>query len=236
MKKITVVIPAYNEELGIKETIQEVKKALEGVHTYTSEIIVVNNNSTDKTEEIAKKEKVTVLFEGQQGYGFAYKRGLREARGDIIITGDADGSYPFLDIPRFLKIHEEEHIEFINTNRFAHLEEGSMSLMNHFGNKFLTFFTNMLYGVRVEDSQSGMILCTRKYLDKVNLEILSNGMALCQELKLYALSLNFSFKEIPIYYRKRIGKVKLRPFVDGIKNFLRLFQFRTRLQNDISRK
>ncbi len=230
MKMITVIIPAYNEEAAIKDTLLEVKKALDSLKAYSTEIIVVNNNSTDQTGEIARKEGATVLFEKQQGYGYAYKKGLREAKGDIIITGDADGSYPFYDIPRFLTLIEKQNFDFINTNRFAELEDGSMPLFNYIGNHGLTFFTNLLYGIKVLDSQSGMIICNRKYLDRVNLDILSNGMALCQELKLYASFLGVGFTEIPIRYRKRIGKVKLRPLIDGVNNFVRLFTFKSKIQ------
>jgi len=233
MKLVSVVIPAYNEEESIGNSIQEVKKAIKYISNYDFEIIVINNNSKDKTEEIAKKNGAKVVFEDKKGYGHAYKKGLSEVKGDIIITGDGDATYPFYDIPRFLKLMEESDFDFISTNRFAHLEEGSMPLLNHVGNFSLTFFSNLLYGTKISDSQSGMVIFNRNYLDKVNLSILSNGMPLCQELKLYAISLRVKFTEVPIKYRKRLGDAKLKPVKDGVENLIELFKFKRKVRSEI---
>jgi len=93
MKKVSIVMPAYNEELSIRKTIKEIKQSIKNIKKYKFEIVVSNNNSTDKTEEIAKKEGARVVFEKRKGYGHAYKKGLSEVKGDIIITSDADSTY-----------------------------------------------------------------------------------------------------------------------------------------------
>src|SRR3989344_3717156 len=233
MKKVCIFIPAYNEEKSIGKTIDEINKVTKNSKNYKFEVIVANNNSDDKTGEIAKKHKAKVVFEKKQGYGYAYKKGLSEAKGDIVITGDADATYPFSDIPRFLRTMEEGKYDLIIGNRFHNLDRKTMPLLNHFGNFLLTFATNVVYGIKINDSQSGMIAFNKNYLNKLNLDLLSNGMPLCQELKLYAVCFGMDIKEIPIVYRARIGKTKLRPLKDGWANLISLLKFKRKMQRYI---
>ena len=228
MKLVSIVIPAYNEELSIAGTIKEIKRTVKNNKSYDFEIVVSNNNSKDRTGEIAKKEGARVVFEKKQGYGHAYKKGLSEAKGDIIITSDADGTYPLCDILRFIKILEEGKYDFVIGNRFAGLEKKSMNIVNRFGNIFLTLMTNLIYGIKIHDSQSGMVAFKKDYLKKIDFDLLSNGMALCQELKLYAICLGMKVKEIPIKYRARIGSSKLSVIGDGFGNFVALWSFKKR--------
>lgn len=232
-KKISVVIPAYNEEESIAPTIMEIKHIFENIKLKDYEIIIVNNNSTDRTSEIAKNMGAIVLFEPfQPGYGASYKRGFTYATGDIIITGDADSTYPFYDIPRFLRIMKKGKIDFINTNRYSSLDKNSMPFINYIGNIMLTKLTNFLYGSSLKDSQSGMwIFKRKKLLDLMNLNIMGGHMAFSQEIKLYSIFLKeIKFEEVPIRYRVRIGDKKLRPIQDGWANFVRLLKFKSYLQ------
>ncbi|NPA63094.1 MAG: glycosyltransferase family 2 protein [Methanococci archaeon] len=230
IKKVSIVIPAYNEEKAIGKTLELIKNTIENIEEYDFEIIVVDNNSSDNTGKIAKSLGAKVVFEGNKGYGNAYKRGLKEATGDIIITGDADGTYPFEDIPKFLQIIEKNNVDFINTNRFANLEKNSMPFINYIGNKLLTFLINLIYNVNIKDSQSGMWIFKRKVIEKMNFDIMSGGMPFSQEIKLYSQYLGFNFLEVPITYRKRIGKKKLDPVKDGIDNFINLLRFKKKLK------
>jgi len=234
MKKVCIFIPAYNEEESIGTTIDEINKVTRNLKNYKFEVIVSNNNSKDKTGEIAKKHRARVVFEKKQGYGYAYKKGLSEAKGDIVITGDADATYPFSDIPRFLRVMEEGKYDLIIGNRFYNLDKKTMTLLNHFGNFLLTLATNLIYGVKINDSQSGMIAFNKNYLDKLNLDLLSNGMPLCQELKLYAICFGMKITEIPIIYRARIGKTKLKPLKDGLDNLISLLKFKRKIQKYIT--
>ncbi|XRO77709.1 glycosyltransferase family 2 protein [Methanocaldococcus sp. 10A] len=230
MKKVSIVIPAYNEEKAIGKTIDLIKSTIEDIKNYKFEIIVVNNNSTDNTEKIAKEKGAKVIFEGKKGYGNAYKEGLSNAKGDIIITGDADATYPFEDIPRFLKIIENEDVDFINTNRFANLEKNAMPFINYVGNKLLTYMINVLYGVKIKDSQSGMWIFKREVIENMDFDIMSGGMPFSQEIKLYAIYLGYKFKEIPIKYKARIGEKKLDPIKDGWDNFINIIMFKRKLK------
>lgn len=235
-KKVSIVIPAYNEEKSIGQTLDEINNTIKKISNYDFEIIVSNNNSTDKTEVIAKEKGAKVVFQPKQGYGNAYKKGLKEASGDIIITGDADGTYPFFDIPRFLKILEENKADFINTNRFAYPEKESFSKTHIIGNKILTFLNNFFFGTKIKDSQSGMWIFKRDILKDMDFNIMSGGMPFSQEIKIYTIFLKYKFIEVPIIYRKRIGEVKLNTFKDGFDNLKKVFVFKKKLNKKYKKR
>ena len=224
MKKLTVVIPALNEEKAIAAVIKEVPiKELKQMG-YDTEIMVIDNGSTDKTNHIAKKNGATVIVQPVKGYGNAYKAGFANASGDIIATGDADLTYPFKDLPAFIKLMESRNLDFITTDRLTNLREGVMSRTHRFGNRMLTLATKVLYGINIRDSQSGMWIFKSKIWPKLN--VVSSGMPFSQELKIEAYTKGFNCMEIPIDYRTRAGEVKLKTFRDGIGNSWQLVKKR----------
>lgn len=166
---------------------------------------------------LLEKEGAEVILEPRRGYGRAYKTGLNCARGEIIATADADLSYPVEDIPKLVDILEQEDLQFITTNRFAYLRNGAMSFQNKIGNSVLNLTFKLLFGMNVRDSQSGMWVFRRELLDKMVLA--SESMAFSQELKIEACYfIQCRWKEVPIHYRHRVGKVKLRAWRDGFSN------------------
>ncbi len=230
-QKLSVVLPAYNEEKAIGATLDMINATLKKIKGYDSEVVVCNNNSTDRTAEIAKAKGARVVFEPKKGYGNAYKKGLKSATGNIIITGDADTTYPFDYIPELIRIMEKSGADFINTNRFARPDKKAFSFTHKLGNKMLTFANNLVFGTKIRDSQSGMWVFKRAFLDKVDFGIMSSGMPFSQEIKLYAIMLGLKFIEVPISYRARIGEVKLNTIKDGFDNFKEIIIFRKRLKS-----
>src|SRR3990172_2047626 len=109
-RKISVVIPCYNEEKGIRKVITKLPD-------FVDEIIVVDNNSSDGTGDVARNLGGKVIFESRKGYGRAYKTGLKAAKGDIIVTMDGDGTYPTLAIPYLVDVLVEEELDFISARR-----------------------------------------------------------------------------------------------------------------------
>ena len=214
--KISVVFPALNEEEGIGRALDEVPVKELAKKGYEVELVVVDGGSVDNTVKIATDHGAKVIH-SETGYGRQYKRAFSMIDGDIIITGDSDGSYPLEYSASLVEELLNKNLDFLSTNRFANLEEGSMSVMHKFGNNMLTLLARILFGVSFKDSQSGMWVFKRKILEKMNL--ISNGMPFSEELKIEAFR-KFKSAETPITYRKRIGKVKLNTIKDGAENIL----------------
>src|SRR5436309_3494565 len=134
---ISIIIPTLNEQDGIKQTIFSIPKSKISELGYEIEILVVDGNSSDLTCEIAEGLGAKVIREKRRGYGRAYKTGFAIACGNIIITLDADATYPAELIPEYVKKFEEEHLDFVTINRLSKLEKGAMSIPHRIGNKKL---------------------------------------------------------------------------------------------------
>ena len=156
-KKISVVIPALNEEEAIQKVIKEIPIDKIKAMGYETEILIIDNGSTDATPHLAHKNGATVFIQPVRGYGNAYKAGFANAHGDIIVTGDSDSTYPFSDIPIFLALIESRNLDFINTDRLTTLRPGVMEKTHIIGNKILTTACKILYpGFPFKDSHSGL--------------------------------------------------------------------------------
>jgi dolichol-phosphate hexosyltransferase len=224
MKSVSIVIPALNEKEGIQKTIRAIPKAELQAIGYEVQILVVDNGSTDGTGELARQAGANVVVELRRGYGNAFKAGFAHATGDIIATADADVTYPVEDIPRLVKILEDERLEFITTDRFTLLKEGVMSFRNKSGNAILSLITRVLFNLNIKDSQSGMWVFQRAILHNL---ILNSNTPLSQELKIEACHFaRCRWKEVPIEYRPRAGKVKLGGWRVGMGNLWNLVQKR----------
>jgi glycosyltransferase involved in cell wall biosynthesis len=212
---ISVVIPCYNEEEGI----QQVIRAMPG---YVDEIVVVDNNSTDRTSEVARGLGARVVFQPKKGYGAAYQAGLPAATGDVIATLDGDGTYPADEIALLVDALEDQKLDFISGSRFPLRNREAMNFTNQVGNLVLTVATALLWFRPLRDSQSGMWVFRRSVLDRLRLT--SDGMPLSEEIKIEAIEkLGPRFAEVGIDYRPRIGEVKLQKWRDGWRNLSFLF-------------
>ena len=221
MKKITIVIPALNEEKGIGAVLKEIPIDQFGKLGYETEVLVIDYESKDNTFQIARSHGATVIIQPIRGYGNAYKAGFANATGDIIATGDADSTYPFSDLPEIIKKMEKEDLDFINTDRLTNLNKIAMSTSHQFGNRIFTIMLKVLFGWPYVDSQSGMWIFKRSIWKQ--LKVKSSGMPFSQELKIEAYIRGFKCAEVPIKYRTRAGKEKLNTINDGIGNILQLY-------------
>jgi hypothetical protein len=214
---ITVVIPTINEEAGIGEVIDSIPKD----PSLRIEVLVVDTDSTDRTKEIAIRKGARVINESRRGYGRAYRTGFEYASGDIVVTLDADCTYPAEEIPRLVRLLRSEKLDFITCDRYSRMEKGAMSMKHRFGNWILNTAMGMLFRTGLKDSQSGMWVFRRQILEK--LELTSDGMPMSEEIKIEAVRKGFRIREMPIVYRPRKGEVKLRSWSDGMKNLKFLF-------------
>jgi dolichol-phosphate hexosyltransferase len=217
-QRITVVIPCLNEEEGVE-------KVLTDLPDFVDEVIVVDNNSTDRTAEVARKLGAIVIPELSRGYGRAYKRGFAHASGDVIVTLDGDYSYPVDALSYLLEAFLHCRVGFLSASRFPILNPESMSAKHRVGNFVLSAVMSVLFLRWVSDSQSGMWVFQREALKKMILR--SDGMAFSEEIKIEAIrNRAIGFREIFINYSNRIGEKKLQPWRDGIRNIGFLFRKR----------
>lgn len=217
-RKISIIIPCLNEEQAIGEVLKRVP-------FFVEEVIVVDNNSSDRTAEVAASYGAKVVKESLRGYGRAYKKGFTMATGDIIIALDGDHSYPVDGISYLLEAYDHLGVKFLNASRFPSLDSNAMGFKHYIGNQVLSLVMSILFFRRVRDSQSGMWVFARAALEKMKLE--ADGMAFSEEIKAEALlHKDIGFHEIPILYSSRIGRKKLRPWRDGWANLVFLFKKR----------
>jgi len=215
---IVLIIPCYNEEDGLKTLLPKIPK-------FIDEVIVVDNNSTDNTTDVAKSFGCTILSEKTPGYGAAYKCGFSNVSKDIIITMDGDDTYPIHEVKQNIEILLDNDYDFITCSRFPLINKSAMNFTNILGNKILTIVTKLLFGTPIKDSQSGMWVF-KKYVFK-HIFPKSDGMPLSQEIKILALRhKKINFFETNIGYATRIGEVKLDKWRDGFKNLVFLFKLR----------
>ena len=156
-------MPTLNEEVGIGKTIDSINKDFFKKNNWELEIVIVDGDSKDKTQEVAKKKGGKIIIEKRKGYGRAYKTGMSQVTGDIIVTGDGDATYPFDKIHEYIQLLLDEKLDFITTDRFAELKQGSMSVKHAFGNIMLASALRILFLINIGDSQSGMWIFRKRH-------------------------------------------------------------------------
>lgn len=212
--KLSAVIPTINEENTIGGIIDELKNA--GV----LEIIIVDTNSKDRTREIAREKGARVIEEPKKGYGRAYKTGLKEVTGDIIICMDGDGTYPTNMVRPFVEILVYDQVDFISGDRMKFRTDKNYTTLHYVGNSILNRVAGLLFKVSMNDSQSGMWVFRSELYRMMGK--LSDKMSFSEDIKIEAIRLG-TFIEIPIRYGVRITKPKLKTWQDGFSNLFNLF-------------
>src|SRR5919201_1251420 len=209
--RVSVVIPCLNEAETIAECITRARDVLEE-SGLGGEVIVVDNGSTDGSGELARAAGALVVDEPRRGYGSAYLAGLDVARGDYIVMVDADLTYDFSEIPRFVR-ELERGAQVVIGNRMRSLQPGAMPVLSRIGNPLLTGFLNVLHRTNVRDVHCGMRALRREVLSLLNLRTV--GMEFASEMVIRATREHLDVREVPIELHPRLGDSKLEPFRDG---------------------
>lgn len=211
MSIIKVIIPAYNEADSIGLVIKDIPDIVD-------EVIVVNNNSTDATAEVAQRAGATVLLESQMGYGYACLKGMAyvatlSTTPDIIVFMDGDYSdYPE-ELHKIVRPILEENVDFVVGSRVQRLQEkGSMTPQQHFGNWLATFLMRILFGATFTDLGPFRAIKYQKLLD---LQMQDKTYGWTIEMQLKALKQDLTYTEIPVKYKKRIGVSKVSGTIKG---------------------
>jgi glycosyltransferase involved in cell wall biosynthesis len=211
--RLTVVLPCLNEEGAVGGVIDEAWQGIESTG-YTGEVLVVDNGSTDRSVDVAREHGARVVHQPERGYGSAYLRGLAEARGDLIVMADADGTYPLEDLRPFVKLLEEGNDLVLGSRFRGQIQRGAMPWLHRWvGNPVLTAVLNVFFRVKVSDAHCGLRAVRRSALGRLELE--STGMEFASEMILKAAKRGLRVDEVPIEYRPRIGESKLNTVRDG---------------------
>ena len=208
---IKVIIPAYNEEESIAKVIAEIPEIVQ-------EIIVVSNNSTDATEENAKNAGATVIQENRKGYGYACLKGMdyiskQENKPDIIVFLDGDYSDFPAELTKIVAPIIEENKDLVIGSRVKRLrEKGSMTFPQIFGNWLATSLMKLFFNARFTDLGPFRAI---KYDKLLELEMQDKTYGWTVEMQLKALKKGFSYTEVPVHYKNRIGTSKVSGTVKG---------------------
>ncbi|MEM1509948.1 MAG: glycosyltransferase family 2 protein [Thermofilaceae archaeon] len=221
---VSVIIPTRNERESIAECVEKARKTLEEMKL-TGEIIV-SDNSSDDTPEIARGKGAIVVHPDRLGYGYAYIYALRHAKGKYIVMADGDCTYDLSEMSKHLEpLLKGEADVVLGTRIKGKIMPGAMHwLHKYIGNPLLTHILNRFYGTRVSDAHTGFRAFTREALEKI--EPTAAGMEFASELIIKAAYAGLRIKEVPItYYPRRGGKSKLRSFRDGWRHLKLMLTF-----------
>jgi glycosyltransferase involved in cell wall biosynthesis len=213
--KTSLIIPAYNEEKGLPLVIKEYLDRVD-------EIIVVDDGSNDATFEAAQNltcDKVKLFrHEENRGKVAALRTGVNNAGGDIIIFTDADCTYPAMFVPDLLR-EIELGADLVLGARLQ--SRDNIPAFNRIGNNIFSFLATYISCMRIKDSQTGFRAFKKEMFDK--LDVKAKGLEFETKMTVRAAKLGYKIVEIPIEYRERVGKSKLRPVKDGARMLAALF-------------
>jgi glycosyltransferase involved in cell wall biosynthesis len=209
---ISVVIPCLNEEQNITDCVRAAREAIDAMKV-SGEVVVADNNSEDGSARLAREAGARVVTEPRRGYGSAYLAGFAAARGRYIVMADADLTYDFEEIPRFVDALEDG-AEMVIGNRMDNIRPGAMPWLHQYvGNPILTGLLNLFFSTGVSDAHCGMRALRRDVLARLDLR--TTGMEFASEMVIRASKENLRITEFPIEYHPRGGESKLSSFRDG---------------------
>jgi glycosyltransferase involved in cell wall biosynthesis len=209
---VSVVIPCLNEEDNIERCVRTALGVMEreGIH---GEVVVADNNSEDRSAELARAAGGRVVHESRRGYGSAYLAGFAAARGQYIVMADADLTYDFAEIPRFVE-HLDAGGQLVMGDRMDNIQPGAMPWLHRYvGNPILTGVLNLFFRTGVKDAHCGMRGFRRDILPTLDLR--TTGMEFASEMVIRASKEKLDIRQIPIEYHPRGGESKLSSFRDG---------------------
>ncbi len=230
-RKVSVVFPAYNEAAGVAAAVEEFRAS-----PFVDEVVVVDNNSTDGTAELAARAGARVVTEPRQGYGFALRRGMREATGDLVILAEPDGTFTARDILKLLAYSDDFDLVLgTRTTRELIWREANMGWFLRVGNWAVAKLLQLLFGgPSLSDCGCTLRLIHRPALERLIDRFTVGGSHFLPEMVILALAEGLRVIEIPVNYRGRVGRSKitgsrLRAVGVGLRMVGLILSYRVRL-------
>jgi glycosyltransferase involved in cell wall biosynthesis len=209
---VSVVIPCLNEAENIESCVTAALEAIVRMGV-NGEVVVADNNSEDDSARLAAQAGARVVVEHRRGYGSAYLAGFAASRGRYIVMADADLTYDFDEIPRFVAALEEG-AEMVIGDRMDNIQPGAMPWLHQYiGNPILTGLLNLFFRTGISDAHCGMRALRRDVLPRLDLR--TTGMEFASEMVIRASKEKLRIAEFPIEYHPRGGESKLSSFRDG---------------------
>jgi glycosyltransferase involved in cell wall biosynthesis len=209
---VSVVIPCLNEEENIERCVRLAIDVMDE-HGIPGEVVVADNASEDASARLAAAAGARVVSEPRRGYGSAYLAGFSAARGRYLVMADADLTYDFAEIPRFVE-KLEEGADLVMGDRMDNIHPGAMPWLHRYvGNPILTGILNVFFRTGVSDAHCGMRAIRRDVLPRLDLR--TTGMEFASEMVIRASKERLDIREFPIEYHPRGGDSKLSSFRDG---------------------
>lgn len=220
IKLISIVIPCHNEEDGIKHVLLHIPYQNLKRFGYQTEVIVVDNNSTDKTAKIAKELGATVLKEKRKGKGFALKTGLKaiNPQASYIVIIDGDDTYKGTEIMRMIEPLEQDFCDIVVGSRLSgRIHDSAISGHHRVANWAFTFLVRHFYKANITDTLSGYISLKKEVLENMLDHLTAHDFRIEMEMITKAKRLGYYLTSVPITYGKRRGHSKLESYYDGIR-------------------
>jgi glycosyltransferase involved in cell wall biosynthesis len=212
--RVAILIPCYNEEITIGKVVDDFSRELP-----EAQIFVYDNNSSDRTVEIAREHGAIVRHEQRQGKGNVVRQMLRDIEADYYVMVDGDDTYPAEAVHSLLAVAMEGGADMVVGDRHSNLsyQRENSRLFHNFGNNLVKLLIHAFYGTRVDDVLSGYRVFTREFVK--TFPVLSKGFEIETEMSIHAIDKNWRIREVPIEYRDRPegSESKLSTFKDGIK-------------------
>jgi glycosyltransferase involved in cell wall biosynthesis len=210
--RVSVVIPCLNEADNIQECVRRAIAAMDEAGI-AGEVVVADNDSDDDSASLARAAGARVVHEPRRGYGSAYLAGFAVAQGEYIVMGDADLTYDFHEIPRFVE-ELDAGADLVMGDRMDNIQPGAMPWLHRYvGNPVLTGVLNLFFRTGVSDAHCGMRGVRRSVLPTLDLR--TTGMEFASEMVIRASKEKLDIREFPIEYHPRGGESKLSSFRDG---------------------
>ena len=229
MARLSIIIPVYNEEDTIKKVLDKVKKTQ--LNNISKEIIVVDDFSTDNTKRILNETKdrsLKIFYHGKNmGKGAAIRTGLQNATGDIILIQDADLEYNPNEYRKLLKPIIEGKAKVVYGSRLEAIRKNLKNVykLHYIGNLFLTFMTNLFYGSKISDMETGYKVIKREVFNGIKLN--ANRFDFEPEITAKILKKGYKIYEVPInFYGRKFNEGKKITWIDGIKAAYYLIKYR----------